>query len=65
MICVSIGITKDKRDRFIMNLEGEILADAFTIPNSMDRFELLLDCIRPCACNDEIKVGPISRIPAR
>lgn len=58
MVCVGIDVAKDKHDCFIMSSEGEILADVFTIPNSMDGFELLLNRIRSCTCNDEtIRVG--------
>lgn len=58
MVCVGIDVAKDKHDCFIMSSEGEILADVFTIPNSMDGFELLFNRIRSCTCNDEtIKVG--------
>ena len=57
MVCVGIDVAKDKHDCFIMSSEGEILADVFTIPNNMDGFELLLERIRSCTCNDEIKVG--------
>lgn len=57
MVYVGIDIAKDKHDCFIMSSEGEILADVFTIPNNMDGFELLLERIRSCARNDEIKVG--------
>ena len=57
MVCVGIDVAKDKHDCFIMSSEGEILADVFTIPNNMDGFELLLERIRSCARNDEIKIG--------
>lgn len=42
MICVGIDVTKDKHDCFILNSEGEVLADVFTIPNSMEGFHCLL-----------------------
>ena len=58
MIAVGIDIAKDKHDCFIMSSEGEILADVFTIPNSMDGFELLLERIQSCSpCNGKTKVG--------
>lgn len=58
MVCVGIDVAKDKHDCFIMSSEGEILADVFTIPNSMDGFELLLERIQSCSpCNGKTKVG--------
>jgi transposase len=43
---------------FIVNSEGEVLADVFTIPNSMDGFHCLLRKIRECSSpQDKIKVG--------
>ena len=58
MICVGIDVSKDKHDCFILNSEGEVLADVFTIPNNRDGFETLLQRIRSCALPaDKIKVG--------
>ena len=42
MVSVGIDVSKDKHDCFIVNSEGEILADVFTIPNNMDGFHYLL-----------------------
>jgi transposase len=43
---------------FIINSEGEVLADVFTIPNNMDGFNSLLQRIRECSApQDKIKVG--------
>ena len=36
MISVGIDVSKDKHDCFIVNSEGEVLADVFTIHNTMD-----------------------------
>ena len=36
MICVGIDVAKDKHDCFILNSEGEVLADVFTIPNNAE-----------------------------
>ncbi len=59
MICVGIDVAKDKHDCFILNSEGEVLADAFTIPNNAEGFESLLQTIRRCPRpTDKIKVGP-------
>ena len=58
MICVGIDVAKDKHDCFILSSEGEVLADAFTIPNSRDGFETLIKQIRSCSSEtDKIKVG--------
>ena len=36
VISVGIDVSKDKHDCFIVSSEGEVLADVFTIPNTMD-----------------------------
>jgi transposase len=57
-ISVGIDVAKDKHDCFIINSEGEILADVFTIPNNMDDFQRLLQRIRGCSSpQNKIKVG--------
>ena len=58
MICVGIDVAKDKHDCFILNSEGEVLADVFTIPNNAEGFDRLLQTIRRCARpEDKMKVG--------
>ena len=58
MVCVGIDVAKDKHDCFILNSEGEVLADVFTIANNREGFETLLQRIHSCACpTDKIKVG--------
>ncbi|NCB43152.1 MAG: IS110 family transposase [Clostridia bacterium] len=58
MVCVGIDVAKDKHDCYILSSEGEILADVFTIPNSRDGFEALLQRIHLCTKEtDKIKVG--------
>ena len=58
MVCVGIDVAKDKHDCFIINSEGEVLADVFTVPNRRDGFETLLQRIHSCTCpTDKIKVG--------
>ena len=58
MICVGIDVAKDKHDCFILNSEGEVLADVFTIPNNMDGFDHLIQTIRSVSSSqDKIKVG--------
>jgi len=58
MIFVGIDVAKDKHDCFIMDSEGTVLADVFTIPNNMDGFNTLLDKICSYSSHpDKIKVG--------
>ncbi|WP_050617610.1 IS110 family transposase [Intestinimonas massiliensis (ex Afouda et al. 2020)] len=58
MVSVGIDVSKDKHDCFILNSEGEVLADVFTIPNNMDGFTCLLQKIRDCTTSqDKIRVG--------
>lgn len=42
MVYVGIDVAKDKHDCFIVNSDGEVLFDVFTIQNNMDGFEDLL-----------------------
>lgn len=58
MILVGIDVAKNKHDCLIINSEGEILANSFTIPNSFDGFQTLCSKIRFCSKNDsQIKIG--------
>lgn len=58
MISVGIDVSKDKHDCFILNSEGEVLAEVFTIPNSMEGFTALLGRIQDCTTpQDKIRVG--------
>ncbi len=58
MVSIGIDVSKDKHDCFILNSEGEVLADVFTVPNNMDGFQELLRVIRGCTSpQDKIKVG--------
>lgn len=58
VVSVGIDVSKDKHGCFILNSEGEILSDVFTIPNSLDGFTILLQRIRDCSSSqDNIKVG--------
>ena len=45
MILVGIDVAKDKHDCFIMNSDGEILAKAFTFPNTLEGFNFLYEKI--------------------
>ena len=58
MVCVGIDVAKDKHDCFILNSEGEVLADIFTIANNREGFETLLQRIRSCTTPTcKIRVG--------
>jgi len=59
MIYVGIDVAKDKHDCLIINSEGEVLSDVFTIANSKDGFDKLLKTIktRTDICDSKIKVG--------
>lgn len=58
MVFVGIDVAKDKHDCFIVNSDGEVLFDVFTIQNNMDGFEDLLFKIKCAEKNvDNIKVG--------
>lgn len=55
MIYVGIDVAKNKHDCFILSSEGEVLADVFTIPNSMDGLHCLLEQLR-LVTNPEDKI---------
>ncbi len=58
MVCIGIDVAKDKHDCFILNSEGEVLADVFTVANNREGFETLLQRVRSCtAPAAKIKVG--------
>ena len=58
MVCVGIDVAKDKHDCCILDSDGTIRADCFTIPNNMDGFRKLLRTIQGCTKkSDKIKVG--------
>ena len=42
MIIVGIDVAKDKHDCVIMNSEGEVLFDVFTVTNTIEGFNTLL-----------------------
>ena len=58
MICVGIDVSKDKHDCFIINSDGEVLFNTFTISNNMEGFEYLFEKI-VSVTNDltKVKVG--------
>lgn len=58
MIYVGIDVAKDKHDCFIISSEGEILADVFTITNTIDGFDLLFQRLKSVARDlSKVKVG--------
>ena len=58
MVFVGIDVAKDKHDCFILNSEGTVLADVFTIANNRSGFEMLLSRIQSCSQGEsKIKVG--------
>ena len=58
MIYVGIDVAKDKHDCFIVNSEGEVLYDVFTIQNNITGFEDLLFKIKTAEQNpDKVRVG--------
>ena len=58
IIAVGIDVAKEKHDCFILNSEGEILSDVFTIQNNAEGFDQLLKAIQSCSApTDKIKVG--------
>ena len=58
MILVGIDVSKDKHDCFIMNSDGEIFFDSFTILNNSAGFETLYQKIRSIEIDvSKIKVG--------
>ena len=58
VVSVGIDVSKDKHDCFILSSEGEVLVDVFTIPNTMDGFNCLLQRIQDYTTpQDKMKVG--------
>ena len=58
MVYVGIDVAKDKHDCFIVNSDGEVLFDVFTIQNNMDGFLDLLFKIKTAEKNpDKVRVG--------
>lgn len=58
MIYIGIDVAKDKHDCFITNSDGEVLFDAFTIPNNREGFESLFQKIGSVSdALSDVKVG--------
>ena len=58
MVYVGIDVAKDKHDCFIVNSDGEVLHDVFTVQNNMDGFEDLFFKIKTSSKDlSKVKVG--------
>lgn len=58
MIYVGIDAAKDKHDCFVVNSNGEVLYDVFTISNTLDGFNILLSKLKSVTSDfTKIKVG--------
>lgn len=57
MIVVGIDVAKDKHDCFVMNSDGEILRDVFTISNDLEGFNYLLNVIKSFPSSEKIRIG--------
>ena len=58
MIFVGIDVAKDKHDCFIMNSDGEVMFNVFTISNNKEGFDTLYQNIKSISNDfDKIKVG--------
>ena len=55
MIIVGIDVAKDKHDCFIMDSEGTVLFDVFTVPNTLDGFNTL-----PCKKTQVFSFGGLT-----
>ena len=58
MICVGIDVSKDKHDCFIMDSEGHVLRDVFTVTNDQIGFNQLYQMLCSVAQDlSKVKVG--------
>jgi len=58
MVYLGIDVAKDKHDCYIVNSDGEILANVFTIPNDQIGFNLLFQKLQSVAPDlSKVKVG--------
>ena len=58
MIYVGIDVSKDKHDCYIVNSDGVVLADVFSVENNLDGFDLLLQRLKSVAPDLlNVKVG--------
>ena len=58
MVYLGIDVAKDKHDCYIVNSDGEVLADVFSIPNDQIGFNLLFQMLQSVAPDlSKVKVG--------
>ena len=58
MIYIGIDVSKDKHDCYIVNSDGEVLRDVFTVSNNAEGFNLLFQSIKSAAPDlSKVKVG--------
>ena len=58
MIYVGIDVSRDKHDCCIVNSDGKVLADVFTVENNMGGFDLLFQKLKSVARDlDNVKAG--------
>lgn len=58
MIYVGIDVSKDKHDCCIVNSDGEVFKEVFTIQNNLDGFNLLFQTLQSVAPDlSKVKVG--------
>lgn len=58
MIYVGVDVSKNKHDCYVMNDEGKTIYSAFTIQNTMDGFEELMNRIRTIESDlKQVKIG--------
>ena len=58
MTYVGIDVAKDKHDCYIVNSDGEVLKDVFTIQNNLEGFRLLFQTLQSVAPDlSKVKVG--------
>ena len=58
MVYLGIDVAKDKHDCYIVNSDGEILANVFTVPNDQNGFNLLFQKLVTVAPDlSKVKVG--------
>ena len=54
MVCVGIDVAKDKHDCCILDSDGMVRADCFTIPNNMDNQRSFCRCCLRCHCSSSL-----------
>lgn len=60
MICVGIDVASDKHDCFIANQNGEVLAESFSIPNSIGGYKKLqhtIERVMESSVDSNVRIG--------